>query len=1087
MLNLLIVTARPDEENDIGYRTISRPIVEAIRDAKLRVNVEIVRPGTYEAFVRQLESKPEGFYHVVHFDLHGGLMKFEQFQTYLTQEKDYSLGKYTFQRGYGLKELPKYPGVKAFLFFEADEAGRSIPVSADELTARLQGRGIPVCILNACQSGKQVQPSTATSESEKPSIDERETSLGARLMDAGMQMVIAMGYTVTVDAAKLLMQQVYEQLFAGKALPEAVRMGRRELFNRKKRRVEFNQQVDLEDWLLPVVYGNQAIDFRLREMTSEEKSIHDRKRGTAYRFRGANYGFVGRDLEILKLEKTLLRSGVVLIQGMGGTGKTTLLRYLQEWWVQTNFVQRVFYFGYDTKAWTLQQLMFEIGQNVLSTDQMQRFQAETLEGQVGWLEEVLRSQHYCLMLDNLESVTGQALAIQNTLDAQEQGRIRDFLERIVGGRSIVLLGSRGREEWLSSVYRENRYELRGLDREARSQLAEEVLKRHVSDRKKREAILVDREFKRLMRILAGYPLAIGVVLANLKSQTVAQVLAGLDIGDEGLDQAGTKTESILKCVEYSHSNLSEEAQKLLLCLAPFSGVLNRLVLPMYAKQLQKLEPFQEYPFERLDEAIREAVSWGLLSPIHTTNPNLLEIQPVFPYFLRTKLDQLDIATCEAISQSFRKLYQELAGAYDQLMESKKPQERQQGILFFQWESENLFKALKMCLDKRERIDISFCLGNYFNLINDLRSERELSTIVCSAIDTYPEEFRSSEFGYQIASAYTRKAIIYTKLKQYSEAKRLYEKAIEVYDSLSNIQERKKQLWKAGNYYNLGFNSQEIRQYEEAQRNYNKALQIYLEYNDRSHQANIYTGLGVVAREMRDYEEAQRNHRQALQIFIELNDRYSQASTYNNLGVIAQDIQNYEEAWRNYEQALQIFIEFNDRYKQGATYTNLGIVADESHEYEKAYRCYQQALQIFIEFSDRYSQARLYYNLGIVAREIQEYEQAEHNCQQALQIFIEFGDRHAQARTYYQLGRVAQELHQYEKARQICQQALQIFIEFNDRFYQARIHNQLGLLAEAEGDVSGARTYLQTAIGMYAELNNRYYIAIAQQILDRLSE
>ena len=67
VLNLLIVTARPDEEQDVGYRTISRPMVEAIRDSHLRVNVEIVRPGTFEALARQLEAKPEGFYHVVHF------------------------------------------------------------------------------------------------------------------------------------------------------------------------------------------------------------------------------------------------------------------------------------------------------------------------------------------------------------------------------------------------------------------------------------------------------------------------------------------------------------------------------------------------------------------------------------------------------------------------------------------------------------------------------------------------------------------------------------------------------------------------------------------------------------------------------------------------------------------------------------------------------------------------------------------------------------------------------------------------------------------------------------------------------------
>ena len=209
-------------------------------------------------------------------------------------------------------------------------------------------------------------------------------------MDAGMQMVVAMGYSVTMDAAKLLMGRVYGELFAGRGLPGAVRSGRGELFNNKQRRVYFNQQVDLEDWLLLVVYGNQAVDLRLRQMTFAETDEYFARQGTEYRFKGATYGFVGRDLDILKLEKALLRQGAVLIRGMGGTGKTTLLRYLQDWWVQTNFVDRVFYFGYDTRAWTLEQILFAITEEVFGDGERRQFQAMRREAQVGMLAQVLR-------------------------------------------------------------------------------------------------------------------------------------------------------------------------------------------------------------------------------------------------------------------------------------------------------------------------------------------------------------------------------------------------------------------------------------------------------------------------------------------------------------------------------------------------------------------------------------------------------------------------------------------------------------------------------------------------------------------------
>jgi ABC-type lipoprotein export system ATPase subunit len=51
-----------------------------------------------------------------------------------------------------------------------------------------------------------------------------------------------------------------------------------------------------------------------------------------------SYGFVGRDLDILQVERHLLRRRNLLpVRGMGGTGKTTLLRHLESWWRATGF------------------------------------------------------------------------------------------------------------------------------------------------------------------------------------------------------------------------------------------------------------------------------------------------------------------------------------------------------------------------------------------------------------------------------------------------------------------------------------------------------------------------------------------------------------------------------------------------------------------------------------------------------------------------------------------------------------------------------------------------------------------------------
>ncbi len=289
------------------------------------------------------------------------------------------------------------------------------------------------------------------------------------------------------------------------------------------------------------------------------------------------YGFIGRDLDILRIERRLLRHNVLLIRGMGGAGKTTLLRHLAEWWTTTGLVERVFYYGYDERAWTRQQILHDLAGKVLDKAGFDRFLPLSLDAQQKLLAERLRAERHLLILDNLESVRGEALAIANTLPPAEREALRRLLDDLAGGQTLVLLGSRGAEDWLlplhpSAVSIHPVYDLGGLDPEAASQLADRILARHGATQYRGSA-----DFAKLLKLLDGYPLALEVVLPNLARQTPAEVLAALQAGEVALDDraaATDKTHSILRCIEYSHSNLDPAAQELLACLAPFSTVIN---------------------------------------------------------------------------------------------------------------------------------------------------------------------------------------------------------------------------------------------------------------------------------------------------------------------------------------------------------------------------------------------------------------------------------------------------------------------------------------------------------------------------------
>ena len=110
---------------------------------------------------------------------------------------------------------------KAYLFL-AETDNDVDPAEADELARLLREYHIPIAVLNACQSGrKQIS---------------LETSLGSRLLQAGTQTVMAMGYSVTVSAAALMMQTLYQSLLRQHDLLVAFREARAALHHEEASR-----------------------------------------------------------------------------------------------------------------------------------------------------------------------------------------------------------------------------------------------------------------------------------------------------------------------------------------------------------------------------------------------------------------------------------------------------------------------------------------------------------------------------------------------------------------------------------------------------------------------------------------------------------------------------------------------------------------------------------------------------------------------------------------------------------------------------------------------------------------------------------
>ena len=900
-LNILLVTSRPGGRRDVNYRTISRPLVAALANSAIRARIDLVRPGSYEALVRHLEKSRDrhgsGHYHIIHFDLHGSLLRHDHYQATRQRLLDLDLaGGLAFEPGYGRTAIAEFAGQKAFLFFDGPAEGAAEPVADEVIAGLMQAHQIPIAILNACQSAKQLKATgagaEAAAEAEAAAATVAETSLGSRLMAAGAQLVVAMGYSVTVTAAEKLMSELYRQLLAGQPPAQAIRQGRLALYNDRKRQAAYDQQIELEDWLLPVVYQNRPVALPITPFASAEaESAYLERQAARYQPPEPTYGFVGRDLDILTIERRVLAaagSNILLVRGLGGAGKSSLLRHLMGWWQRTGLVEQVAYFGYDERAWSLEQILDSLGRKLYGEAGYHRELGPlSATARQQKLVDRLRAERHLLVLDNLESVTGAALAIRHTLDEAARGRLAAFVRALQGGRSLLLLGSRGGEGWLLAGLAGGEglvYELPGLDPQAAADLAERILQRAGAAGVRSDPAQGD-DFRDLMRLLDGHPLAMEVVLPNLKQQSPAGVLAALREGAAGVDPA----EVIFRCVEYSHGNLDPEAQALLAGLAPFVGVVNTSWLPLYTEQLQQEAALAGLPFSRWAEVVQALLDWGLASQ-HEVGGGYLRLQPVLPYFLRRKLagDSVSEAAAgprqAAIERAFRRHYDGLGGALGQLIESKEPGERQLGQALIGLEYENLGQALRLALSGRVGFyNLLFPLHRFLYQRQEHGRLIPLLRSVLAAREEYPAEVLAGAVSEDFYAAGDWLGASLLEAKQYQLAEQVYKENLALTE-LSQI-EGVRTRGQAGTYHNLG----------------------------------------AVAQKQRQWAAAEGYYRQALALFVEFNDRHSQASTYGQLGRVAEDQEKWSEAAGYLLQALEIFQQYQDEYSLGITRRSLGRV------------------------------------------------------------------------------------------------------------------------------------------------------------------
>jgi len=312
----------------------------------------------------------------------------------------------------------------------------------------------------------------------------------------------------------------------------------------------------------------------------------------------------------------------------------------------------------------------------------------------------------------------------------------------------------------------------------------------------------------------------------------------LDRGD-----SQEKTASILRCIDYSHSNLSPEAQGLLVCLAPFTAVIFTELFSQYTEHLRQQPALAHLPFERWPEVLQEATSWGLLSP-HPELPAYLHLQPIFPYFLRSRLQAPEHADVRrAVDTAFRQCYDAWSDQLYGLLNSRESQEKQVGQALVRLEYENLLTALHLALAAQVSIVNPYAaLSNYLDATQDQQRGLELGETVLAHLQTYPTETLTGPIGVELVGVLDNIAKRQLLLKQYTAAEASYQAALRMLSQQAALEVETREKGKAGILHQLARVAQEQRQWAQARDYFLRALETYVAYEEQHYTLIVLSSL-----------------------------------------------------------------------------------------------------------------------------------------------------------------------------------------------------------------------------------------------------
>ncbi len=1091
-LRILMITARPDDAGFIDPRSTARELLDEVQGQVEAgtIALEFLRPPTLRALRRRLSNPKLPAVQVLHFDGHG-----------VFGEKKDRQGK-------------TQPGGKpqGMLAFEDDE-GKLDLVEANDVAQVLQDSEVKLAVLDACQSALGA-------------AGDAFSSVATRLIQGGVDAVVAMSASLLVASSTLFFEAFYRELVAGTPAPIAQERARQALHDDprrhllSRRRDEEAQPVELRDWWLPHYYQQRPLALRSTQQLSkpEAQPVPALFRLSESMPPEPRYGFSGRSRELLQVERHLLRGKLLVIYGFGGVGKTALVREAADWLTRTGMYAGAcfvsFEHGGDAAA-----LLSALGSYLGVYDG--HYNPNDKTAALARLKPALKEKSTLVIADNLESIIpGGEAPLEAAVRTQLWGLLLD-LAKLGAGVLLTTRDTTFGDGRLSPGKQVAHLALGGLYAEDAYTLASRLLVDLQIDR----ARAPYAELRDLLQQLDHHPLAIQLVLPALRTIPLATIRADFaKLLPKFVDDTATgRNRSLLASLDYSLQRLSEEQRKLLPRLALFEGGASEA-------RLLAITEIPEAEWVKLRPALEQA---ALLTAEHihdNVSVPFLRFHPVLAPYLRSQPGADDAVLRERYAQRYQGLAIYL---YDE--DARNPQPVRALV---RKELPNLRRALELLLEGGEldaASDMADSIAKFLNNFGLLRERDELRRQVNEAVAakgtqkdrvlTLAEYLRESglgedEFGKRnLRAAYDRFTKLLGRIEALPEGTPLgpgsYEhcitlqllarclrdggqpaaadgrlrEALKVIDALIGQQpDNQGRLRQRGApLTDLGDALSDQGKFSQAREAYEDALNVAEQQDDLRGQAVDLTQLGTLALLQHDYAEARSRYIEALGRSHELGEPQMDAVVWHQLGMVAEEQEEWAEAEHCYRESLAIKERLGDAAGAAMTCNQLAMVAKNSGRPDEAEGWYKRALELDekVQLGSPSNAKHLNNLANLLVSEVRagralrtRLAEAKDYAEQALAIMERLDASSGIWTDFSILAEIADLEGRAEEARDYRHRERETFAAFEgNRYHIDRQHGQLiaAIAAAAKGDAK-AREAVEAALPQFEE--NGWKIAAA---------